>query len=132
YSSSRNLSGARTIRTFFDDGMAHLPSPSSGRSADAITTARAGRSRAARGAVASREPAPDRYGWPAARVADREGARMTLLYRIVIEDEVHQVRIEAPRGEPGEDRTPLERLALTAAWLEHRGLLPRGVTNSFD
>lgn len=57
---------------------------------------------------------------------------MTLLYTVVIEDEVHRVRVETPGGEPQEGRPTPEQLAITTAWLEHKGLLPRGVPNAYD
>ena len=57
---------------------------------------------------------------------------MTLLFRVKIEDEIHHVRVEVPPDPPEKDWPSLEEFALTTAWLEHYGRLPRGVTNAQD
>lgn len=55
---------------------------------------------------------------------------MTLLFRVQIEDEMHEVRIEVS-GAPAPDQwAGIEEFALKTAWLEHRRLLPRGVLNA--
>lgn len=55
---------------------------------------------------------------------------MTILFRVRIEDEMHEVRIEVA-GDPAPDQwAGLEEFALSTAWLEHRRLLPRGVLNA--
>lgn len=57
---------------------------------------------------------------------------MTLLFRVKIEDEIHQVRVEVPPDQPGPEDAALEEFVLTTAYLEHYGRLPRGVPNAFD
>lgn len=55
---------------------------------------------------------------------------MTILFRVRIEDELHEVRIEVA-GDPAPDQwAGLEDFAVKTAWLEHRRLLPRGVLNA--
>jgi hypothetical protein len=55
---------------------------------------------------------------------------MTLLFRVQIEDEMHEVRIEVA-GSPAADQwAGIEEFALKTAWLEHRRLLPKGVLNA--
>jgi hypothetical protein len=55
---------------------------------------------------------------------------MTILFRVRIEDELHEVRVEV-EGDPGPDQwAGLEEFAVSTAWLEHRRLLPRGVVNA--
>jgi len=55
---------------------------------------------------------------------------MTLLFRVQIEDELHEVRIEVAGSPWGEQWAGLEEFALKTAWLEHRRLLPKGVLNA--
>lgn len=57
---------------------------------------------------------------------------MTLLFRVQIEDEVHQVRVEVSSEQPAPEAEALEEFVLTTAYLEHYGRLPRGVPNAFD
>jgi hypothetical protein len=57
---------------------------------------------------------------------------MTLLFRVQIEDEVHQVRVEVSPDQPAPEDEALEEFVLTTAYLEHYGRLPRGVPNAFD
>jgi hypothetical protein len=55
---------------------------------------------------------------------------MTLLFRVVIGDEMHEVRIEVA-GSPAPDQWPgIEEFAFRTAWLEHSRLLPKGVLNA--
>lgn len=55
---------------------------------------------------------------------------MTLLFRVQIEDEMHEVRIEVA-GSPAADQwAGIEEFALKTAWLEHSRLLPKGVLNA--
>ncbi len=55
---------------------------------------------------------------------------MTLIYRIRIESETHRVRLEVPEDQSGETREALREFAISTAYLEHFGYLPRGVTNA--
>ena len=55
---------------------------------------------------------------------------MTVVFRIRIEDETHRVRVEAPEGHSEDAREALRELAVSTAFLEHFGYLPRGVINS--
>jgi hypothetical protein len=61
----------------------------------------------------------------------QEDGAMTLLFRVKINDEVHEVRVDLPAGSDT-SRPGLEEFVLTTAWLEHLGRLPRGVTNALD
>lgn len=57
---------------------------------------------------------------------------MTLLFRIRIEDEIHEVRVEVPPDRSRRNLEELQEFVLTTAYLEHVGRLPRGVVNTFD
>ena len=57
---------------------------------------------------------------------------MTLWFRIKIDEEVHEVRVEVPPEQSGGDSEALREFVMTTAYLEHYGRLPRGVVNSFD
>jgi hypothetical protein len=57
---------------------------------------------------------------------------MTLLFRVKIEDEIHHVRVEVPPDQTGNGEAQIEEFALTTAFLEHYGRLPRGVPNALD
>jgi hypothetical protein len=57
---------------------------------------------------------------------------VTLLFRIRIDGEVHEVRVEVPPGRARENLEELKEFVLTTAYLEHHGLLPRGVVNILD
>jgi hypothetical protein len=56
---------------------------------------------------------------------------MTLLFRVRIDEEIHEVRVELPAGFET-NQTDIEKFVLLTAWLEHSGRLPRGVTNALD
>jgi hypothetical protein len=62
----------------------------------------------------------------------RHSFAMTLMFQVQIEDELHQVRVEVPRGRSEEDLEGLQGFVLTTAWLEHLHRLPKGVINTFD
>jgi hypothetical protein len=68
----------------------------------------------------------------AATAESRHPSAMTLLFQVQIEDELHQVRVEVPRGRSEEDLDGLQGFVLTTAWLEHFHRLPKGVINTFD
>jgi len=55
---------------------------------------------------------------------------MTVIFRIRIEDETHRVRLEVPEGQSEDAREALREFAISTAFLEHFGYLPRGVINS--
>ena len=57
---------------------------------------------------------------------------MTLFFRIRINDEIHEVRVEVPQERSEQDLEALREFVLTTAYLEHFGHLPRGVVNSHD
>lgn len=57
---------------------------------------------------------------------------MTLWFRIKIDEEVHEVRVEVPPDQTGGDSEALREFVMTTAYLEHYGRLPKGVVNSLD
>ena len=57
---------------------------------------------------------------------------MTLTFRIRIDEEVHEVRVEVPPDRASQKLDELREFVLTTAYLEHFGRLPRGVVNTFD
>jgi len=57
---------------------------------------------------------------------------VTILFRIRIEREIHEVRVELPPDRAQRDLDELREFVLTTAYLEHYGRLPRGVVNAFD
>jgi len=57
---------------------------------------------------------------------------MTLLFSVTIDEEVHQVRVEAPRDRSQADIEGLQEFVITTAYLEHYGRIPKGVVNTFD
>ncbi|MFQ5877604.1 MAG: hypothetical protein ACE5JH_07955 [Acidobacteriota bacterium] len=57
---------------------------------------------------------------------------MTIEYRIKIEGETHRIRIEAPEENTEESLEELREFAISTAYLEHFGYLPKGVLNSTD
>jgi hypothetical protein len=57
---------------------------------------------------------------------------VTLWFRIKIDEEVHEVRVEVPPDQSGCDSEALREFVMTTAYLEHYGRLPKGVVNSFD
>ena len=57
---------------------------------------------------------------------------MTVIYRVRIDEETHNVRVEVPPGKTQKDLEDLQGFALATAYLEHSGYLPRGVINAVD
>ena len=57
---------------------------------------------------------------------------MTLEYRVIIEGEPHDIRVESRPVRTERDLEAIHRFAITTAWLEHYGHLPRGVVNAVD
>jgi len=57
---------------------------------------------------------------------------MTVLFRIRIESEIHEVRVEVPPDRTQGDLADLQEFVITTAYLEHYGRLPKGVVNTFD
>jgi uncharacterized protein involved in high-affinity Fe2+ transport len=55
---------------------------------------------------------------------------MTLEYTVLIGERTHLVKIEIPAGEPRERLKHLRDFAITTAYLEHVGYLPRGVVSA--
>ena len=71
-------------------------------------------------------------GWPEPGHRDMLLFVMTLLFRVTIEEEVHQVRVEVPRGRSQDEIEGLQQFVVTTAYLEHYGRLPKGVVNTLD
>jgi len=56
---------------------------------------------------------------------------MTLEFRIIIAGETHDIRVDVPAGNEGITEG-LRAFAISTAWLEHFGYLPRNVVNARD
>ena len=57
---------------------------------------------------------------------------MTIWFRVKIEDEVHQVKVEVQPGQSPDEIAALRESVISTAYLEHYGRVPKGVINSFD
>jgi hypothetical protein len=67
--------------------------------------------------------------------AGREDTTMTLEYNVRIESTIHRVRVAVPIQ--ADERNPrrlkaVEHFAISTAYLEHYGYLPRNVVNAVD
>ncbi len=59
-----------------------------------------------------------------------EDTHMMIAYRVVIQDEVHVVRIWVPASLTAEQQGEVEEFALSTAILERCGYLPRNVASA--
>jgi hypothetical protein len=57
---------------------------------------------------------------------------MTIWFRVKIDDEVHQVKVEIQPGQSPDEIAALRESVISTAYLEHYGRVPKGVINSFD
>jgi hypothetical protein len=57
---------------------------------------------------------------------------MTVEYRVTIEGEIHRILVDVPSDRSLDDLVELREFAVSTAYLEHFGYLPRGVRNARD
>ena len=57
---------------------------------------------------------------------------MTIECRVTIQGIIHRIRIALPDGQDPKAVPELREFAVTTAYLEHSGYLPKGVVNALD